>query len=573
MTLRKKINQSEVKRLILAFCMLFLSIHCKNDAKTDLFSLENFIINKYMPSFYFSRPSLFIEDKKFEARNNIINRIDNAKNSIYIWAYGFDDTELIQALIHAKERNVRISITGSKDADYSELENSGIPVELRIKTGIQHTKVMLIDDAYLISGSGNFTESGFFYNNNVYFILPVSAATAEVLKKRLDYENTAFAPVELPFQGRAGFSPASGRVIQSRIIKKILKAEYSIQYMIFSHTDPVIAHALSLAAKRGVLVEGIYDGKIPDESLASLLSGSSMFNPMIYRERNFNEVETSPGIYHGGHLHHKTMIIDRKIVVTGSYNWSASARDSNMEIYFEFQNPLIADMFEEEFERIRYDAELLSLPLNQYSKGTLVYDETSDSFCANSPVELPGIAVFSGRGLFFRGEYFSKNVNVLNNCFLRSDKSLISAGIPDFNSHYIFPDTKNSSPLNYSYHMKSHRFENPHSHTCDYMLSCKIADIHRASANWIITDINMHYTEYQVWDSSGFHPFMPLTETAPGFYEFLPVAGDAVIFLRNLEGVIHTGCLKSGTELSPAVKYFQNEILWENQNLKCVKME
>jgi phosphatidylserine/phosphatidylglycerophosphate/cardiolipin synthase-like enzyme len=51
-------------------------------------------------------------------------------------------------------------------------------------------------------------------------------------------------------------------------------------------------------------------------------------------------------------MHHKVIIIDRSIVITGSYNFTASAEDRNDENIVIFFSPEIAHLFIVEFERV-----------------------------------------------------------------------------------------------------------------------------------------------------------------------------------------------------------------------------
>jgi len=52
------------------------------------------------------------------------------------------------------------------------------------------------------------------------------------------------------------------------------------------------------------------------------------------------------------HMHHKFMVIDGHTVMTGSYNWTRSAETRNEENIIAVDDPLLANRFSEEFERI-----------------------------------------------------------------------------------------------------------------------------------------------------------------------------------------------------------------------------
>jgi phosphatidylserine/phosphatidylglycerophosphate/cardiolipin synthase-like enzyme len=51
-------------------------------------------------------------------------------------------------------------------------------------------------------------------------------------------------------------------------------------------------------------------------------------------------------------MHHKVAIIDGYIVLIGSFNWSASAEDSNNENLLVIKSAALAATLEAEFQRI-----------------------------------------------------------------------------------------------------------------------------------------------------------------------------------------------------------------------------
>jgi phospholipase D len=96
----------------------------------------------------------------------ISNHINQAKESIYVQAYGFTHTEIIDSLIEAKKRGVIVEIIldssnflAKKLAFIEELKRLGIKIHKAKVSGIAHNKVMVIDKKKVITGSFNFTES------------------------------------------------------------------------------------------------------------------------------------------------------------------------------------------------------------------------------------------------------------------------------------------------------------------------------------------------------------------------------------------------------------------------------
>jgi hypothetical protein len=71
-----------------------------------------------------------------------------------------------------------------------------------------------------------------------------------------------------------------------------------------------------------------------------------------------NDNSKQPGDYQagGGRLHSKTMVLDaygeNPIVITGSFNWSASATQSNDEYLLVFHGPRVAESFDQYFQSL-----------------------------------------------------------------------------------------------------------------------------------------------------------------------------------------------------------------------------
>jgi hypothetical protein len=117
------------------------------------------------------------------------------------------------------------------------------------------------------------------------------------------------------------------------------KANSTIQLMVMLITQDELASSLIDAHERGVDVDVIID----DDWYSS--SGSD------YQDILDAGIDIR-GDERGGLMHHKVMIIDGYIVVVGSYNWSASAEDSNDENLLVLKSTVIATEYLEEFDRI-----------------------------------------------------------------------------------------------------------------------------------------------------------------------------------------------------------------------------
>ncbi len=103
--------------------------------------------------------------------NMILPLIKNAKNEILISAFYLTDKNLINELILAKKRGVRVLVlmdalgASNFKERINQLRKEGIYVVVENWGGKNHDKTIEIDDKYLIMGSCNFSKSGFYKND------------------------------------------------------------------------------------------------------------------------------------------------------------------------------------------------------------------------------------------------------------------------------------------------------------------------------------------------------------------------------------------------------------------------
>jgi len=118
----------------------------------------------------------------------IVDTINSAKNTIYVQAYSFTSSPIMRALLTAKNRGVDVNILLDKSQvnanQYSAATffvNHQIPVWIDYKPEIAHNKVMIIDNATVITGSFNFTKAAQFQNAENLLIIK----NDEIAKKYL----------------------------------------------------------------------------------------------------------------------------------------------------------------------------------------------------------------------------------------------------------------------------------------------------------------------------------------------------------------------------------------------------
>lgn len=126
---------------------------------------------------------------------------------------------------------------------------------------------------------------------------------------------------------------------EGAIIEELDKTRKTIDIAMYYFTDRDLANAVIDAHDRGVRVR-IYldkDQKEAEYSKSRYLAKHSI--PVRY--------SSNPYI-----MHHKFCVIDNEVVVTGSYNWTASAGKRNNENLLVIHDAKIAREYSAEFNRL-----------------------------------------------------------------------------------------------------------------------------------------------------------------------------------------------------------------------------
>ena len=96
----------------------------------------------------------------------IIQLIQNSKHYIYIPTFLITHSRISNELIKARQRGVDVRMimdannVHTKNTKHQILRKNGIPIKIESYAGKLHSKTMIIDDKYIITGSMNFSNSG-----------------------------------------------------------------------------------------------------------------------------------------------------------------------------------------------------------------------------------------------------------------------------------------------------------------------------------------------------------------------------------------------------------------------------
>lgn len=280
--------------------------------------------------------------------------IEQARISVEVAVYSMSLNSIRDALLAAHRRGVQVRMVMESDnLDRPVprlLAEKGIPIVGDRREGLMHNKFVIIDRAEVWTGSMNLTTSGAYEdNNNLVRIRSAQVAENYLAEFNEMFEEDFFGPDTLPetpypqltVEGvplEVYFSPDDG--VAARIVSLLRGARESIYFLAYSLTADDFGDILRQKAAQGLRVTGVME----EEQVKSNRGGE--FEPL--RQAGVPVfLDGNPG-----QMHHKVFIIDGKIVITGSYNFSASAErknDENVVIFFDEQ---IAAQYLAEFERV-----------------------------------------------------------------------------------------------------------------------------------------------------------------------------------------------------------------------------
>ena len=317
-----------------------------------------------------------------QALIDLMGRASGDGCAVLVSDYDFNRREIADAMVQAKTRgcDVRFVTDGDTvakaDADltatrsqvdpayheaFTVLRTAGIEIHHDGKRGaIMHDKFAVVIGANVASvwaGSWNFTadDEESFWNNGIQM------SSAEMVRRyRANFESlfTRFG-ADGTVAKKSTYVPLTdhGVVIGSskfevyfpqvdhatpRITQILNGATKSIHVLAFSFTSPDMTAAVVARAQAGVEVRGVFENSGACSGaykpLAALGAANVTLGRWPYGPTNF--------------MHHKVFIVDGETVVFSSFNFSASADNSNDENVLVVQDQALAAQFEQSYQLI-----------------------------------------------------------------------------------------------------------------------------------------------------------------------------------------------------------------------------
>src|SRR5215216_7985026 len=289
----------------------------------------------------------------------LVEAIDAARLSIDVAAYSISLNSVRNALIRAHDRGATVRVvmesTNMDRSDPQRMIEAGIPIIGDNRDGLMHDKFIVIDKSEVWMGSMNFTDGGTYDDNNNLMRIH-STKMAENYSKEFEemFLDNKFGEETVPetpnptitIEGTridTFFSPDDG--VLAALVPVLESARKSIYFLAYSFTANQLGEIVRQKAEADLIVAGVMD----DGQVRS--NQGTEFDP--FRQADLDV--RLDGI--DGLMHHKVFIVDEKIVVLGSYNFSQSAEERNDEDLLIIYDPVIAEQFLLEFQRVQEQAQ------------------------------------------------------------------------------------------------------------------------------------------------------------------------------------------------------------------------
>ena len=276
----------------------------------------------------------------------LISFLDSAEQSIHCALFDVG-LKSVQEKLLEKQKEIEVKIV--TDDDY--LKKFKHPFVKADSYGLMHNKFCVVDGKSVSTGSMNPTDNDAHKNNNNLLLIDSAIIAQNYEDEFQEMWNGNFKKgekvknPEILLQDpqdnktisiKTYFCPEDHCAEQVR--EELQKAETSIHFMTFSFTHDGIANIVLLKNLDGIEIKGVMEVK--------QISEHSEFNRLLQNQIDVRRDGNK------NNLHHKAFIIDKKTVVTGSFNPTANGDKHNDENLIIIEDEEIDGQFVEEFERV-----------------------------------------------------------------------------------------------------------------------------------------------------------------------------------------------------------------------------
>jgi len=288
-----------------------------------------------------------------------------AKQSVDVALRALSLESITKALITVTRRGVPVRVVTDTDSltgrsNFQALRDSGILVIDDQQPGIMNDKFIVIDHSQVWTGSVDYNISGVFREYNAVIRISSPEVAADYTKEfdemfvnnqfgRLVVPETPYSSVTI--QGTKVdvlFSPDD--LVVDRLSALLGGAQQSIYFLAYSFGSNDLGNIIREKAAQGVVVGGVLES---DQVSSEQANPTQVEELNLFRKAGLDiRLDGKPEI-----MNHKIMIIDGRIVVMGSYDFTNRAENENDENVLIIYDEKTAQKFMEEFQRVQSRAQ------------------------------------------------------------------------------------------------------------------------------------------------------------------------------------------------------------------------
>lgn len=291
----------------------------------------------------------------------LVALIDRATKTVDLAVYDFDLENVAHAMATAVKRGVRVrmvtdtdTVNNTKDADIQlalkTVRDAKIPIVEDKRGAIMHHKFTIVDSEWVSTGSWNYTDGDTYRLNNWMGVFQSKEMVGNFTTEFEQLFAGTFGPNKKQSAAHGNFRLGDTRIqtcfsppgkCDDLIVTTIRQqAKKSLQFLAFSFTHDDIGDVIIERAKAGVKTAGVFENT----------GSQTTFSEFGKMQTAGLDVATDGNPYS---MHHKVIIIDERIVIAGSFNFSANATTANDENLLIIEDPAVAAGFQKEFAAIQ----------------------------------------------------------------------------------------------------------------------------------------------------------------------------------------------------------------------------
>ncbi len=261
-------------------------------------------------------PRLYSNQAQQDLRLTLVEAIRQSEQSIHLVMFGLSDPTIVHALSRKTiPTTVYYDPNGSPNL-WNSLPNCKLhPVR---GFGLMHQKILILDKEMVFIGSANMTTASLTMHDNLVIGFK-SQKVANFLIQKSPHSSGYLRAMVGGQEIELWLLPDPRAHALQDLRRKIRSAHQSIRIALFTFTHPALVDEVVAAHHRGIQVHVVVD-------LHSGLGASKSAIEKI--KRAGIKVSMSQGIQL---LHHKFILIDDRMLITGSANWTKSAFYKNSD--------------------------------------------------------------------------------------------------------------------------------------------------------------------------------------------------------------------------------------------------